>query len=351
MSLHENKQQITARVKCFIEDESKGSFTELAKALFEFQYTHLAPAKAYYQSLHIDPENLPSFEDIPPIGLNVFKEITFFAGEQQIRTFQTSGTSGKGRGSSCFDQSDLDLMETSILVNCKKHLFADKTKTRFLMLIPSPEEAQDIIMTYGMSRIAGKWGLDTPFYAVSKGNFLSSQAIDFINKAMDDKVPLTVIGGSFGFVNFIDSIKNKIPALPLPKGSKLLDAGGFKGRSRELDRDDFLALTSSFFDIPKQYCFNLYGLTELSSQFYSKGDGPKQPPHWTRVRVCHPLTLQKVADNEKGIAILYDLANISKPFVILTDDLALSHSHGFELLGRASGSAPRGCSLALEEVR
>jgi hypothetical protein len=351
MSIAEDKQQITARITRFIEDETCDSFAAAATALFKFQFDHLPAARAYYLSSGLTPENLATYKDIPPVGLNVFKETIFFAGEEPLKTFHTSGTSGKGRGSSSFARSDLDIMETSILTNCRNHLFADNLKTRFLMLLPAPQEAPDMIMAYGMSRIARKWGLGPPFYAIKKGRFLGPETISFIRKAISDQAPLAIIGGSFGFVNFIDNIKEKINNLPLAEGSRLLDAGGFKGRSRELDRQDFLNLTSSFFNIPAQSCFNLYGLTELASQFYSRGSGPKHPPHWARVRVCHPLTMKEVADNRQGIAILYDLANISRPFVILTDDLARNRQPGFELLGRASGAAPRGCSLALEDIR
>ncbi|MDA3835765.1 MAG: hypothetical protein PF495_20530, partial [Spirochaetales bacterium] len=169
--------------------------------------------------------------------------------------------------------------------------------------------------------------------------------------AIADQVPLTIIGGSFAFVNFIDAMQNTFSTLQLPRGSRLLDAGGFKGRSRELNRDDFITLTSHYFGVSQELCFNLYGLTELSSQFYSQASQYKQTPHWTKVRVCDPITMQDVEDQQQGVAVLYDLANIAKPFVILTDDLAVAHPGGFELLGRATGSAPRGCSLSLEEVR
>lgn len=351
MTLLQDKQTIATRIERFIKDESADTFTDVARALFDFQFQHIDQARAYYKALGVTPDNLETITDIPPIGLNVFKETTLFAGDKQTRTFQTSGTSGKGRGASCFDDFDLNVMKCSILKNCQQHLCKDDRQTRFLMLVPSPEEAPDIIMAYGMNHIARRWGLEAPVFAVSKGQFLGEEAIGYIQKAISDKVPLTIIGGSFGFVNFIDAIQDKIPSLPLPEGSRLLDAGGFKGRSRELDRAHFLKLTSEYFKVPTELCFNLYGLTELSSQFYSKAAAPKQPPHWTKVRVCQPLSLEDVATGEQGVAVLYDLANISKPFVILTDDLAIARGNGFDLLGRASGSAPRGCSLSLEEVR
>ncbi len=350
MTLLQDKQDIASRIENFIKDESADQFDAVARALFTFQFHHIDQARLYYEALGVTPENLAGINTIPAIGLNVFKETSFFAGAESTHIFQTSGTSGKGRGVSCFDDIDLAVMHSSILANCRNHLFKDNLKTRFLMLVPSPEEAPDIIMAYGMNRIAGEWGLTAPFFAVSKGQFLGKEAIGFIQQAIKDEVPLTIIGGSFGFVNFIDALRDKIPALPLPQGSRLLDAGGFKGRSRELNRHDFVTLTSDYFKVSEELCFNLYGLTELSSQFYSQGANPKQPAHWTKARVCHPLTLQDVREGEQGVAVLYDLANIAKPFVILTDDLAVSHTNGFELQGRASGSAPRGCSLSLEEV-
>ena len=351
MTILKDKKALCFRIEQFIKDASTDSFDAIGKALFHFQFQHIGQACKYYKSLGINPETLQSTNDIPPIGLNVFKATTFFAGIKQTKIFQTSGTSGKGQGASCFDELDLSVMQTSIIENCRQHLFQDDRKTRFLMLVPSPDEAPDIIMAYGMNHIAQKWGLAAPLFAVSHGQFLGKEAVGYIKQAIQDEVPLTIIGGSFGFVNFIDAISAKIPNLCLPKGSRLLDAGGFKGRSRELNRDDFITLTSSFFNVPQELCFNLYGLTELSSQFYSKAASAKQPAHWTKVRVCHPLTLHEVGLGEQGVAILYDLANISKPFVIFTDDIAINHGDGFELLGRASGSAPRGCSLALEEIR
>lgn len=351
MTIHQEKKALSSRIQSFIHDASADEFDAVARALFTFQYTHIEPLRNYCASLGITPENLETIGDIPAIGLNVFKETSFFAGSEPSRVFHTSGTSGKGRGSSCFDDEDLELMRTSILCNCRQQLFSDGLKTRFLMLVPSPLEAKDMIMAYGMNCIATQWGFEPPFFAVHQGGFLGREAVSYIQQAIADQVPLTIVGGSFGFVNFIDGMQDTLPHLPLPPGSRLLDAGGFKGRSRELNRDDFTELTSHYFNVPRSSCFNLYGLTELASQFYSRAGQVKQPPHWTKVRVCNPMTMQDVPEQEQGVAVLYDLANIARPFVILTDDLAVSHKEGFELLGRASGSVPRGCSLSLEEVR
>ncbi len=351
MATNTHKKKLIAKISSFIKDAGTADFNSLASELYTYQFNTIPAAQAYYQKCGVYPESLQKFSDIPPIGLNIFKRYELFDGSICEKTFRTSGTSGKGRGSSCFGTEDLELMTLSILENAKTSLFADNQKTRFMMLVPPATEAPDIIMAHGMAQIADHWGIEPPFYAISQGAFLGKEAVAYIQKCIADKAPLTIIGGSFGFVNFIDKVAPQLGSLPLPVGSRVLDAGGFKGRSRELTRAGFLEMMADFFHLPAEQCLNLYGLTELGSQFYSRGLEEKKPPHWTRVRICHPLTLREVEDGGEGIALLYDLTNVARPMAILTDDLGRRHGNGFEIIGRASGSAPRGCSLSLENVQ
>jgi hypothetical protein len=219
------------------------------------------------------------------------------------------------------------------------------------MLVPAPDETPDSIMAHGMRQIAGHFGLGEPLYAVRRGRLIVGEVLAALGGWTRAGEPVTLIGGSLGFANFMAKVGlDNGPALA--PGSRLLDAGGFKGRDRELDRETFYADLHRFFGLSKGMCRNLYGLTELASQFYGLAGGPKKPAHWTRVRVCEPLSLADVAPDETGVAVLYDLANVSRPFAILTDDLARPARDGaFELLGRAARSLPRGCSLRLEDVR
>lgn len=114
------------------------------------------------------------------------------------------------------------------------------------MLVPSAEEAPDIIMAHGMAQIAEEWGTEPAFYAISQGSFLGKEAVGYLQKCIADKEPVTIIGGSFGFVNFIDKVAPQLGSLPLPVGSRVLDAGGFKGRSRVLTRTGFLEMMANF---------------------------------------------------------------------------------------------------------
>jgi hypothetical protein len=97
----------------------------------------------------------------------------------------------------------------------------------------------------------------------------------------------------------------------------------------------------------------MYGMTELSTQFYDNGNAQvpsvKSGPHWIRSRLVDPLTGREVPRGERGILIHCDLANFNSVTSILTEDVGVEVDGGFLLLGRAAGAQAKGCSLAVEE--
>ncbi|HEY3666953.1 MAG TPA: acyl-protein synthetase, partial [Polyangiaceae bacterium] len=105
-----------------------------------------------------------------------------------------------------------------------------------------------------------------------------------------------------------------------------------------------------------------YGMTELTSQLYeatlpgsalgsahSGTAGIYFEPPWLRVVPVDPVTLEAVRPGEVGIARIVDLGNVDSAIAIQTHDRVRRVGHGVELLGRAPGATPRGCSLAIEE--
>ena len=94
-------------------------------------------------------------------------------------------------------------------------------------------------------------------------------------------------------------------------------------------------------------------MTELSTQFYDAGNATlpsvKSGPHWIKTRVVDPLTGQDVPPGARGVLAHCDLGNFNSVTTILTEDVGVAVAGGFLLLGRAQGSAARGCSLAVEE--
>ena len=97
-------------------------------------------------------------------------------------------------------------------------------------------------------------------------------------------------------------------------------------------------------------------MTELTSQLYTgvrQGGDPEVflPPHWLRVRVLDPLSLEESAPGGTGLVCILDLANLSSAVHLLTEDLGVAQGGGVRLVGRAAGADLRGCSLTIEDLK
>ncbi|HKK08764.1 MAG TPA: hypothetical protein VKA44_07765, partial [Gemmatimonadota bacterium] len=101
---------------------------------------------------------------------------------------------------------------------------------------------------------------------------------------------------------------------------------------------------------------NEFGMTELLSQRYGRGNGPAgaspllEGPPWLRTRALNPATLEPLPDGEAGVLCHVDLANAGSAVAVLTEDLGRVRDGALEWVGRAPGAPPRGCSLATAEL-
>ena len=164
--------------------------------------------------------------------------------------------------------------------------------------------------------------------------------------------PFALLGASYAFVHLFDRLDAEGLRFRLPAGSRILDTGGFKGQSREIAPEEFYGRLAATFGVARELCINMYGMTELSSQFYDAGNlhlpSVKRGMPWLRSRVVDPLTGADVAPGTPGVLVHHDLAHLNVVSAILTEDLGIAEGDGFVLLGRASGAEAKGCSLALD---
>jgi hypothetical protein len=188
---------------------------------------------------------------------------------------------------------------------------------------------------------------------MGQGGIDFGRAFAELSRAGETGEPYALLGASFSFVHLMDEMACQGRRFALPPGSRILDTGGFKGRSRELEAAEFYDRLSSLFGVPKARCINMYGMTELSTQFYDDGNetspSVKSGPHWIRTRVVNPLTGEDVPRGEVGILSHCDLAHFNIVTTILTEDSGVAVEGGFLLLGRADGAEAKGCSMAVEE--
>jgi len=135
----------------------------------------------------------------------------------------------------------------------------------------------------------------------------------------------------------------------LPRGSRVMQTGGFKGRAREVEPDAMRAMISARYGVGEERILAEYGMTELCSQLYERTD-PRRllAPGWVRVTLVDPETLRPVREDEEGLVRIDDLANLDTACAIQTADRGVHVEDGIVVLGRAAGAVPRGCSIAVD---
>ncbi len=343
----------------FKDDEG---FKRLALEVFGLQFQFIPLYRRYCEKRGMTPEKISSWEEIPALPTDVFKvaELSMFP-SQTVRTFMTSGTTRhEERGKVGYDEGGLRLMDATIEEAASSFLFPDRVKTKILILAPPPDIAPHMVMAYGMNRLKDYFGLPQSHFLVGREGFDVETFVEDLRSSEEEGIPVTLCGGSFGFVNFFDYCRGKGLRFKLPSGSRTLDAGGFKGRSREVQREEFVEQCGEILGIRKEYSVNLLGMTEIGSQFYDstlrdfqKGlhaSGAKINPPWTKTVVVDPDTLEPLPDGETGLLKHVDLANRGHILAIQTDDLGRRTPEGFEVFGRSKEGSVRGCSLTIDEM-
>jgi hypothetical protein len=173
--------------------------------------------------------------------------------------------------------------------------------------------------------------------------------------ALSPSATVAILATSFALVHLTDALGGDV--LALPPGSRVMQTGGFKGRSREVAAEDLRKGVARAFALDERCIVSEYGMTELSSQLWEATlvderarPGVYAEPPWVRVVPVDPETLAPVPDGSLGIARIEDLANVDSAFALLAQDRVRRVDGGVELLGRAPGAPPRGCSIALDEM-
>jgi hypothetical protein len=340
-------------------------FERLALALFHFQYEACEPYARFCRSLERTPGDVGRFDEIPAVPTGAFKEFDLccFDLEATIKTFRTSGTSSDRRGRLHLDT--LRLYEASLLSSLRETFLDDLRGKQPMMrfLSATKEQSPDSSLTHMFATLIAAEGGAGSGFDFRHGQ-LDLDSLDCARRrAGEGGAPILILGTSFAFLHFLDATaKSGSDAWSLPKGSRVVETGGFKGRSREVPREVLRRDLASRFGIPETSIVNQYGMTELGSQFYDStqldpgGPRRKLAPPWTRVRIIDPTTGRDIKAGDVGMIVIHDLANTGSIAAIQTADLgravqdAGGETIGFDVLGRFEGAEERGCSIATDAM-
>jgi hypothetical protein len=341
-------------------------FDALALRCFAFQFERNVPYAAFCRRRGLTPETVSHWSDIPAVPTAAFRTVELTAGQagDAEMIFRTSGTTSGGvsdaRGTHYI--LDLTLYHFSLIPTFAAHLLPDGAELPLLSLVPSDRELPDSSLAHMVAVVMQRLGAADSGYFITTGHGIDDVALGAVlRKAEAEQRAVCLLGTSFSFVNWLDGLRTRKERFALPPGSRLMDTGGYKGRSRDVPAAELLDGYHELLGIPVHHCVNEYGMTELCSQYYdaslrnhvqARPAAPRRKvgPPWLRTRVVDPETLAPVAPGTPGLLQHVDLANLGSVIAVQTEDLGMEHDDGLELLGRAGTAPPRGCSIAMDDL-
>lgn len=313
---------------------------------------------AQYQRKRIEPyARLDWSRSIPPaLPTDVFRfaRVATHPATDDVRRFETSGTGAAEKGIHAF--ADLHLYDKAAYREAQRMLFPDQARMSLIMLAPHEREAPRSSLSYMLSRFEEWFGLSC-LWAWRDGALDFDAIVLGLRTACAQGSPVALLGTSFAFVHAEDTFGST--RFALPKGSRLMQTGGFKGRSREVGPAELQRSLCSRYGLADSMVIAEYGMTELSSQLYEttlRDQLTAVPsiersfcvPHWVRATPVDPESLEPLPVGEVGLLRLDDCANLDSVACIQTSDLARRTEIGIELIGRASEAVARGCSLSAD---
>lgn len=337
----------------------EAAFSRMAVRLFSYQYERNAPYRNFCLHRGVSPASVSRWQDIPAIPTAAFKaaSLACFDPRQAAAVYHSSGTSGAGPGKHYLQS--LDLYNASLRPAFAAHVLPDGQRLRLILLVPPPAIAPHSSLSHMLAE-AARAEVDQPMWAVGETGLLVRALMDTLRRSQQQGTPVALLGTAFAFVSLLDACLTQELRFALPPGSRIMDTGGYKGRTREVSKDELHRLYLRVLGVPESCVINEYGMTEMGSQFYDTAlrdavTGVTRPrrkagPPWVRTVVMDPETMEPAPPGAIGLLRHVDLANLGSVISIQTDDLGYSLDDGFEIVGRAKGAEARGCSITADEL-
>lgn len=318
-----------------IKDEA--AFHKQALLVFQYQASQNPVYRQYLETLGILVENVGSIQQIPFLPIELFKSHQLITGTGAIQeTFTSSGTTGSQQ--SRHFVTDLSIYEESYR-QAFQLFYGDIHDYCILALLPSYLEREGSSLIYmAEDLIKRSNNPDSGFYLHNHGELLNR-----LEQLEQKKQRTILLGVTYSLLDLAElyTAQNRKPL----QHTFVMETGGMKGKRKEMIREELHQVLCSAFGVASIH--SEYGMTELLSQAYSKGEGKFACPPWMRILIRDtndPFTF--LPENKTGGINVIDLANVNSCAFIATQDLGKTFIDGtFEVLGRFDASDVRGCNL------
>jgi len=313
--------------------ETASCSDERVLELFHFQYQHNKVYRKYVDTLHTDIAGIKLVENIPFLPIGFFKTQKVCTGEfEPDLVFESSGTTQTINSRHFVKDASL---YTQSFNKAFELFYGPVQDWCILALLPAYLERQNSSLVMMADELIKKSAHPQSGFYLYDHDKLAA----VLQKLEAAGQKTILIGVTFALLDFAENF-------PMPlQHTVIMETGGMKGRKEEMIREQVHALLKNAFNIKSIH--SEYGMTELLSQAYSKGEGIFHCPPWMKVLIREeddPFAIKKEAGT--GVLNVIDLANIYSCAFIATDDAARLYADGsFEVLGRIDNTDIRGCSL------
>ncbi|WP_200974288.1 acyl transferase [Echinicola sp. 20G] len=321
-----------------LESMKVADFEKLALDLFQFQAKENAIYRSYLEARGVDSKAVKKVEEIPFLPIQFFKKFPVVCGKKDDFSsfYSSSGTTGQ------ITSKHFIWSEETYLKHAEKifeDFYGDLRDYHILALLPAYLERKgSSLVAMADYFIEHSRSGDSGFYLYNyKALIEKLHAL----KTRNDGRKVLLLGVTFALLDLAEQFNDVFPEMD---NLIVMETGGMKGRRKEMIREEVHEILKKAFKISQVH--SEYGMTELMSQAYSKGDGKYVLPHSMRIYlrdINDPLTWTR--RNQGGINII-DLANFHSCAFIETQDLGRYQEDGtLEILGRFDNSEIRGCNL------
>ena len=285
--------------------KSQDEFEDLTFQIFKNQFNTNPVYRSFCDLLYKNPSDISTIEDLPFLPIQFFKSHQVLCPEQEIeQIFTSSGTTGNLTSIHCV--SDLGIYEASFNKGFQ-YFYGNITDYTILALLPSYLEREGSSLIYMVNHLIKASKKPKSGFYLNNLSELKETLIELDTRG--EKVLL--IGVSFALLDLVETFQFNF------KNTIIMETGGMKGRRKELVRHELHAILKEGFGVNQIH--SEYGMTELLSQAYSKGDGILECPNWMRVLTRDTEDALTIQQKEKtgGINVI-DLANINSCSFIAT---------------------------------
>jgi phenylacetate-coenzyme A ligase PaaK-like adenylate-forming protein len=319
---------------------SQIDFDKTALEIFRFQAKENVVYKKYIEQLKMIPEKINSVSEIPFLPIHFFKTHKIISqpktkNQKPETIFSSSGTTGNE--TSKHYVTELKIYKQSFL-KCFEMFYGNVEEYCLLALLPSYLERKDSSLIYMTDALIKKNKHPESGFYLDNLNQLSQT----LQKVENKNQKTILLGVTYALLDFAEQFPMKL------NHAVIMETGGMKGKRKEMLREEVHEILCNAFHVNKIH--SEYGMTELLSQAYSKGNGIFFTPPWMKIfirDVNDPVTL--IENGKSGGINIIDLANIYSCSFIATQDLGKKFNDGsFEVLGRFDESDLRGCNLMIE---